>query len=139
MVYATAKEMEDLLGERMFLEAADRDHDGSADLVAVESALRKASSLADSYLARWLPVEEPPEALKDAVIRIAHYQLTGETGNEETRRRYDDAIQWLRDIASGKASLGIPPRETPAWAGDAEMFVAGGACSASRRALRGIL
>lgn len=121
MAYATAQDMRELIGERAFLEAADRDQDGSADLDAVASALEKASSVADSYIARWLPLQvAPPEALKDAVIRIAHYQLTGETGNEETRRRYDDAIGWLRDVAAGRASLGIPPREE-AWAGDVEM------------------
>lgn len=137
MTYATAEEMEELLGERTFLEAADRDHDGAADLVAVASALAKASSFADSYLARWLPVTEPPEVLKDAVIRIAHYQLTGETGNEEARHRYDDAVSWLRDVAKGKASLGIPPT-AEAWAGDVEI-VSGAGVSQMRAHLRGVL
>jgi phage gp36-like protein len=121
MAYATAAEMEAVLGERTFLEAADRDHDGVADSSAVATALAKASSFADSYITRFLPITgDAPEALKDAVIRIAHYQLTGETGNEETRRRHDDAVAWLRDVAKGHATLGIPPSPRE-WVGKPEI------------------
>lgn len=138
-VYATASDMEDLLGERTYLEAADRDGDGIADSDAVAAALTKASSMADSYLARWLPIDsadDAPEVLKDAVIRIAHYQLTGQTGNEETRLRYEDAIRWLRDVAAGKASLGIAPADT-AWVGSPDFTTVDRAFS--RSSLKGVL
>jgi phage gp36-like protein len=137
MAYATAQQMEGLLGTRAYLEAADRDHDGEADEAAVTAALTKASSLADSYIVRWLPLKvEAPEALVDAVIRIAHYQLTGETGNEEVRKRYEDAVSWLRDVAAGKASLGIPP-EKEAWSGTPQIDAP--RRQMSRRDLGGIL
>ncbi|MFW6087002.1 MAG: phage protein Gp36 family protein [Myxococcota bacterium] len=138
MAYATAQEMEGLIGTRAYREAADRDLDGSADSAAVDAALAKASSVADSYITKWLPLPgDPPEALKDAVIRIAHYQLTGETGNEETRKRYEDAIQWLRDVAAGKASLGIPPTPEETSAGAPELSAS--ARQMSRDSLRGVL
>lgn len=115
--YATATELRDYLGEDDYLRVADRDGTGDADTEAVTSALDEASSLADSYIARWLPIASVPPALRRHVMAIATYSLAGNIQTDDQRRRYEDAIQWLRDVASGKASLGIPPSETTVSAG----------------------
>lgn len=115
--YATSAELQDYLGEDEFLRVADRDASGAVDADAVTLALEDASSLADSYIARWLPIDSAPPALRRHVMAIATYSLAGNTQTDDQRRRYEDAIQWLRDVASGKASLGIPPSETTVSAG----------------------
>jgi phage gp36-like protein len=105
--------MEQIVGTDAFLRAADRDGDGQPDSAAVDAALKEASSRADTYITKWLPLTTVPDALRNAVIRIAHYELTGETGNEEARKRYEDALQWLRDVGRGRAFLGVetsPPK-----------------------------
>jgi len=110
MAYATEAEFEQLVGTDAYLRAADRDGDGSGDSAAVTQELENASGLADTYIARWLPISSPaPYALREAVIRIAHYKLLGETGNEEARKKYEDALGWLRDVAKGRASLDLTP------------------------------
>jgi len=109
VVYATAADMEALLGTATYLQAADRDGNGTADADAVTSALEAASSLADTYIAAYLPLATVPTALRNAVIRIAHYDLLGAGGTEEPRKRRDDALAWLDKVATGIATLIVDP------------------------------
>lgn len=111
-VYATATELSDYLGEDEYVRVADRDGSGIADADAVTQALSDASSEADSYIARWLPLSDVPSVLRRHVCAIATYSLAGNTQTDDQRRRYEDAIRWLTAVAAGKASLGIPPAET---------------------------
>lgn len=112
MPYATETQMREAIGEGEFLAIADRDHDGVHDAAAVASALRKASSVADSYISHLLPLSAPyPEALVDAVIRIAVTRLAGNDVTESQRRDHDDALAWLRDVSRGRASLATPDAE----------------------------
>lgn len=109
MSYATLQNLIDLLGEDELLRVADRDGDGEVDEDAVTQALADASSEADSYIARFLPLSEVPEVLVRHVMWIAVYDLAGNRQTDDQRRRYEDAVRWLKDIAKGTASLGIPP------------------------------
>lgn len=111
-VYATTAELQNYLGSDEYVRIADRDGSGAVDADAVTLALSDASSVADSYCARWLPIDSVPSALRRAVMAIAVYSLAGNTQTDDQRRRYEDAIRWLRDVADGKASLGIPPAST---------------------------
>ncbi|MEQ9080822.1 MAG: DUF1320 family protein [Sandaracinaceae bacterium] len=109
MPYATETDLREAIGEAELLRIADRDHDGVHDAAAVASALAKASSVADSYLAHLLPLTAPyPEALVDAVIRIAVSRLAGSQVTETQRKDHDDALTWLRDVSRGRASLAAP-------------------------------
>jgi phage gp36-like protein len=116
-VYATTTELTNYLGEDEYLRVADRDGSGVVDSDAVTLALSDASSIADSYLTRWLPITDIPSALRRAVMAIAVYSLAGNTQTDDQRRRYEDAIAWLRDVASARASLGIPPADVSSSAG----------------------
>ncbi|RTL04379.1 MAG: DUF1320 domain-containing protein [Acidimicrobiia bacterium] len=118
MAYATQTTLEKQYGEDEVLRSGDRDADGVIDVVDGESVVDKACSLAqgvaDSYLgSRYtVPLSDPiPEAVVDATGAIAMYKLSegADTLTEEKRRRYEDAIAWLRDVAAGKASLGVEP------------------------------
>jgi phage gp36-like protein len=109
VVYATAADLTAYLGSTGSLIVSDRDGSGATDTGVIEAALAGASSTADSYLAKWLPLPEVPLALRECVLAIATYRLANNMETDDQRRRYEDAIQWLRDVAKGVASLGIPP------------------------------
>ena len=121
MTYATAQDLENLLGPARYVQVADRDRDGAADSTAVASALTKASSLADSYLAHLVPIPSPyPEALVDAVLSIATYRLVGNSATTDARQTSEDAVAWLRDVSKGRARLSTPEAEVST-AGDEVM------------------
>lgn len=136
MVYATAAQLETHLGESAYLVIADRDGDGLADADAVASSLEQASSVADSYLARYLPIPEAPKALVRAVLDIAVHELAGDRETDIQRKRYEDAIAWLRDVSKGAATIGLPI-DAPTGAGP--VLTAAPTRELTRESLRGVL
>lgn len=141
MPYATRQQMETIIGKDTYLTVVPG---GDARLqdAAADEALENATGFAKSYIARWLdqlaqvPPEDFPTALRDAVIWIATYNLAGDRWTEHMRRKYEDAEKWLRDVSTGKASLGIVASPA-ASSGSAQL------CSRdrqmSRRTLSGVL
>jgi phage gp36-like protein len=116
LAYVTAAETIELYGEDYILSSVDRDKDGGADLDALNSALTKASNVIDSYLgSRYdVPISPTPEILKQYTIDIGLYYASPDLAlTEEKRRRYEDAIAWLKLAAKGDVSLGIadPPAD----------------------------
>lgn len=113
MIYATTAQLESYLGTEAYERLCDRDDSGAVDTADVEDALANASSLADSYIAKWIPsliaAAATPSALTQHVLYIAVYLLAGDNSTDEQRKRYEDALKWLRDVQRGDASLGIPP------------------------------
>lgn len=92
----------------------DRHASDVAIIAASETDLQKtvddASATVDSYLAtRYaLPLAVVPSVLVRVVCDIAQYLIVGTDGGlmtEERRRRYDDAIHWLRDVAKGVVDI----------------------------------
>ncbi len=127
MIYATMADLESYLGADAYLRLCDRDDSGAVDTADIEDALDRASSLADSYIAKWIPAliaaAAVPSLLVQHVCDVAVYLLGGDNVTETMRKRYDDALRWLRDVQSGKASLGIPPvDETGATESQAPVF-----------------
>lgn len=112
--YASATDLEHDLGEARFAELVDRNADDVVDTDGVNAALEGASSTIDSYTARWLPLSTVPASIRRACIDIAVHDLGGEHVTEQERRRYEDALRWLRDLARGDASLSgvTPPSST---------------------------
>ena len=109
-MYATLDDMTAAFGTDELLAIADRENAGEVDAALVEAALARASSEADSYLARRyaVPVADPaPPVLVAAVCDIARYRLTGGPASETDPilERYRQAVQWLTRIADGKADL----------------------------------
>jgi phage gp36-like protein len=121
-VYASAVQLEGVVGDVAFLVLVDRDKDGIADVGVADGALARASSFADSYIHRWLPMPDPaPEALTDAVIWIAYYYLGGRSFTEYQLKHYEQSVKWLVDVSKGLASLGIPPSEVASASGGARI------------------
>lgn len=77
---------------------------------AIAVAIDNADGIIDSYISVvvTLPLAvATPNAIRAASMDIARYRLYDDAAPEEIRRRYDDALRYLRDIAAGKATLGI--------------------------------
>jgi phage gp36-like protein len=108
MAYATPADIIDLYGEDALF-VADHNRDGAADLVAVDRALASATAEIDTYIGvRYpLPLLEVPEFLKTICVDVAIYRLAlaADVLSEEHRRRYDDALAFLKRVADGKAAL----------------------------------
>lgn len=104
MPYVTPQDLEVALGPR-YAAVTDRDRSGSADTRAVADALSAASNMADSYIGRFLPLPSVPPALRMAVVNLAIFELVGAKATETERDRRKHAVEWLQDIAAGRASL----------------------------------
>lgn len=110
MPYATATDLEHAVGENRYAQLVDRNADDVPDTDGVNQALEGASSTIDSYIARWLPLTTVPPSIRRACIDIAVHDLGGEHVTEQERKRFEDAMRWLRDLARGEASLtGVAP------------------------------
>ena len=123
MAYATTRDITDRYGPDALTIASDRDGDGQPDPDAVARSLGDASAEIDSYLqVRYeLPLAVVPPVLVRLCVDIAIYRLsaTADIATEEQRRRYDDAIRWLQEVARGLAGLVLPKPEAAAPAGAA--------------------
>jgi phage gp36-like protein len=112
MAYANETDIIELYGAELLDMVADKTGDGVRDAAAVGRALNDAGSLIDGYLSQryTLPLSAVPAFLKTICIDIALYRLASNPAllSEDVRRRYDDALKFLRDIAAGKAALGLP-------------------------------
>jgi phage gp36-like protein len=108
--YATATDLVDRFGESELIDLTDRAQPpaGMIDADVADKALADACGEADAYLGvRYtLPVTAPvPLVLVAVVCDIARYRLYENRSTEEVRKRYEDAVRWLRDVSRGAAVL----------------------------------
>lgn len=112
MAYATATELSDYVGANRYLALTDRNADASADAAAVTLALDTASGVADTYIARYLPISTTPDALKRIVFDLAIYDLAGNHATDDEREKARIARELLVHIARGVANLALPDGST---------------------------
>ena len=109
MAYATVDDAIRQHGERMIRDVSDHDRDGAIDVPTVEQALEDSSSEIDSYLAIRYPTPLPavPTVVRLYTVEMAVYRManTGAGYSEDLRKRYEDAVAFLKSIAAGKADL----------------------------------
>ncbi|MFW1859242.1 MULTISPECIES: gp436 family protein [Acinetobacter] len=76
---------------------------------SINSAIQDASDIADGYVGVKYPIPLPevPKNLKIIICDIARYFLWKNEASEEARKRYEDAIAFLKRVADGKAILTI--------------------------------
>lgn len=81
---------------------------------AVEDALQDATEEINGYIGgRYaLPLPNVPSNLERMACDIARYRLYFQQPTEEVRKRYEDAISFLKLVATGKAHLQIQDAET---------------------------
>ena len=101
-MYVTDTEFEQAFGQDELTQLLQE----GADFARAEAA---AASLADGYIAAKyaLPLVAVPPVVKGWVLDITRYRLWEERAPEEVRRRYEDALGQLRDLARGV--LALPP------------------------------
>lgn len=112
MTYATRADIETLYGPdelRLVLNLM-RDAELSGDEIArVDAALSETSSQIESYLSvRYtLPLATVPQVLRSFAVDMTIYRLALRNGRprDELRKRYDDAIAFLKSVAKGDANL----------------------------------
>jgi len=126
VAYATLQTLTDQVGIDEVTRSSDRDGSGAIDPGVVERALEDASSEIDSYVGSVykLPLNPVPGIVVTYCGIIALYRMSLETGSytEEKRKRYEDAIRWLRDVAKGVASLDGEVEAVPKSSGGIRYF-----------------
>lgn len=117
-MYALKQDIIDRIGVDELHVLADRDRDQIPDEEAITQALTDASTTIDTYVSRRYPVplNPVPGIALTLCVTIAVYFLADRAGamTDERRRRYEDAIKLLEQIAKGEVGLGMPtPGEQP--------------------------
>jgi len=121
MAYAMLQDVQDRIGERELIALTDRSDPplGVVDVTAVGRALADASAQIDAYLAgRYtLPLNNVPAELRRMAVEMGLYHLQSlrPLGDiEDTRKRYEDCLRFLRELSDGKRSLGLSENSLPA-------------------------
>lgn len=109
MGYATEQNCIDRYGEDTVIVATDRDGDGSVDSTVMSNALSDADATIDSYvsgLPGW-PFDPTPDSFERIACDLALYYAAqpANAATESQRQRYEDAIQYLRDVGTQKIRL----------------------------------
>jgi phage gp36-like protein len=99
-------------------ELTDDDNTGTINITLVSAVLEEASGRVDSYCRnRYATPLQQSDDVKSLTLDIAVYLLFSrrrETNVGETvKARFDQAIAFLKDIASSKASLDQPVGDQP--------------------------
>lgn len=111
MPYATQQDLIDRFGEEELVQLTDRAEPpaGAIDATVIGKALADADDAVNGYLAvRYeVPLASPPLVLNRMACDIARYYLYEDRVTEIVRKRYDDAVAYLKDVAAGKVVLGV--------------------------------
>ena len=120
MPYVTQQQLVDRFGEEELIQLTDRANVGAIDVAVLNQAIADAGAEIDGYLAgRYrLPLTTVPVILALYSGDITRYRLHDDGATDEVRRRYEDAMKFLRLAADGKVMLGA---DEPAPAGGAQM------------------
>lgn len=120
MSYASKQDIEKQYDAGTVLGVAPHPTDvGEVDTEKVLEACRAASGDIDGYLGvRYaVPLDETPDTVRRMAVDIALYRMSTEGQvTEERRKRYEDAIAFLKRVADNKAripGLSLVEAETP--------------------------
>ena len=115
-LWVLPRDLDDAYGEAAVTRLADLDKDKVRDPGVVEAAIRRASGRARSrLLTRYQTSDLPqgpagvPEALRRVVVDLAWYELhkRNTVVSDSVEKLQKDAMDELRDIVNGPASLGL--------------------------------
>jgi len=117
MPYSTQSDIEKRLSDGELVSLADLDGDSAADADVIARSIEDADSLIDSYVrTRGLdvPLSPVPSSVRQASVTLAIYFLAlgRRSVSEDLQKAHDDTLAWLRDLAAGKATLGIDTAHT---------------------------
>lgn len=85
------------------------------DAVRIQGALDSASATADTYFAAQYPtpLNPVPLVVADTVLELAR-ELLDRQGRDFLIKAADRRRAWLKDVAQGKATLGVTAEDAPA-------------------------
>ncbi len=112
--YITNADIEERLGSQAYVQLADDDGDGVADVGVVNEVRHAALGEVNSYLAQRYetPIDtsvhtELTQLLKSISLDLAEYRLRSRRppAAEIAVQRREQAVRWLRGVASGSIQL----------------------------------
>ncbi len=114
MTYIVQDDLLAQVSEDQLLQLTDDDKVGEIDATKVDQAIAGAEAEAESYInvKYRVPVAAPiPQRVKDLCVDIAVYRLykRRQSAPDKVLKAYDYAIAFLKDVAAGRATLGIEP------------------------------
>ncbi|HEX9391481.1 MAG TPA: DUF1320 domain-containing protein [Usitatibacteraceae bacterium] len=118
MTYAVKQDFIDRFSLEELVQLTDRTNipQTTVDDNVVNQALADTDAMVNSYLSvkLTLPLVSVPTMLKSVACDIARYRLYDDRATDQVSKRYDDAIKFLKAVASGAASLGVDAANQPA-------------------------
>lgn len=113
MAYAAQADLERAAGgSDELIKLTDHDGDGVLDSDVLSKILEDAEDIVNSYLGtRYEDLATTPPSVRRRTAEIAVYLLRQDRRayDDEAQTRYDQAIQWLRDCATGLVKPGGDP------------------------------
>lgn len=139
MSYCTQADLVGRFGEAELIQLTTGDQDPGAviDSAVVALAIQDADAEIDGYLARryTLPLTESAANLTRIACDIARYRLYENEPTKTVIDRYKLALEYLRDVASGKVNVGPGPGPGPIDIGFGEAVMTASTPVFSREAL----
>ena len=114
MAYAAQSDLVPLrLTQNELVQLTDDSNTGQVNAPLVSAALEEASGMVDSYCrSRYVTPLQVGDDVKAKTLDLAVYLLFSRRRNakmtETIRQRYEDAMSFLKDIATGRATLDQP-------------------------------
>lgn len=133
MAYCTLTDILDQIEEADVIRLTDDENLGAVSEPRVSKAIADADAEINGYCGQRyrVPFDPVPDLVRKFAVDIAIYNLFGrrDVAPEDRRNRYKDAIAFLRQVASGAATLGVEdpdgtpaPAEHPRITGPARIF-----------------
>lgn len=118
MAYATKAGLQQRFGDEID-KLLDRNNDGTEDSGVFDIAAKDTDAVINGYVAALyaLPFATVPDLIGEIAADICRYELWDDRAPEEVRKRYDDAIAKLRDIAKGLIVLPVDGVPVPSLGG----------------------
>lgn len=128
MSYAVQSDMVNRFGEQELIQLTDRDRTGAIDTVVLDRALADATAEIDGYLAAryQLPLTSTPTVLVRVCADLARYHLHDDHLPEPVQVRYKAAIDLLRQVSTGRVSLGLSETGESPTSNDGAEIASGG-------------
>jgi len=112
MTYCTQQDLTDRFGEDELISLTDHNDTGTVDTAVLNLAINDATAEINAYISVYLPLSSTPAVLTIHACNIARYRLYDERSLDEVTERYNQAISFLKRVADGKATLGLPPAQS---------------------------
>ena len=127
-MYATKQDMIDRYGEDEVIQLTDRSMLGVIDDTVLNHALKDADGEINGYLASRYdaPINPVPTTIIRVTCDMARYYLYDDSATDQVTKRYNDAVKFLKSIASGEVSIGIDATGAEPESGNVAEFESGG-------------